>query len=92
MAVKLVSPVRVGEHKKEQSFSELLSMCLELKITTITIKAKPCISSIPQGIAYHQRGTALYIIIAKVKYSLRLMIYSLWRDMLVKADEIHADA
>ena len=45
--------------------------------------ARNCISS---------KRNALYIIIAKAKYSLRLMICSLWRDMLVKADDIHAKA
>jgi len=33
-------------------------------VFTNKIKAKPCISSIPQGIAYHQNAV-LYIIIAK---------------------------
>jgi len=32
------------------------------------IKAEPCISSIPQGIAYHQ-NEVLYIIIAKALYT-----------------------
>ena len=39
----------------------------------------------PVRAGYHQSGTALYIIIAKAKYSLRLMIYTF-------GDEIHAKA
>ncbi len=41
----------------------------------IFITAKPCISSIPIGIAYHQHEV-LYIIIAKPRYTQRVMIYS----------------
>ena len=36
MTVKLVSPVRVGEHKKEQSFSELLYVLPQQFRTPVT--------------------------------------------------------
>ena len=53
-------------------------------------RRKACISSM-QSIVYHQRLAVVYHHCER-GYSLRLMIYSPCRDILGKADEIHAKA
>ncbi|MBO5439624.1 MAG: hypothetical protein J6A53_03100, partial [Clostridia bacterium] len=49
------------------------------------IKAKPCISSIPQGIAYHQHGV-LYIIKPQIDTRWRVMRY---KGGIAALDDIH---
>lgn len=53
------------------------------------IKAKPCISSIPQGIAYHQLRKKLYIIKPTEIHTFGVMRY---KGDNVALDDIHADA
>ena len=72
-------------HQKEK----IGKFCIDLNLC-VTITPKACISS-KRSFVYHQ-GESLVYHHCERGCSLRLMIYSPCRDILGKADEIHAKA